>query len=111
MLFHCLHGRFAIKSAVHQDRLDSRRHDRADGRDHRQEFALDRYIAVLALAAEHGIYRADEMLTALLREGHAPMPEAVTRQLSQPDDQSVATLVGLEPHLGPYDELLEEVGL
>lgn len=69
-----------------------------------------RYIAVLALAAERGVDRVGESLAALLREDLAPTAEALTRRLGQPLDQSAVNLVELEPHLGLYDELLQEVG-
>ena len=69
-----------------------------------------RYIALLALANEHGVDRVAEILAALLREDLLPLADTLAQRLGNPPDLSTAALVALEPHLELYDELLAEVG-
>ena len=69
-----------------------------------------RYIAVLALAAEHGVDRIGTALAALLRENQPPLGETIRRLLEEPAEANTHTLVELEPHLELYDSLLAEVG-
>ena len=65
------------------------------------------YIAVLALAAEHGVDRIGEALAALLREALLPCAQALEARLGTPP--APATLPSLEPQLDLYDDLLDSL--
>ena len=62
------------------------------------------YIAVLAVAAEHGVERIGEALAALLREAILPRAQALEARLGAPP--APAALPILEPQLDLYDGLL-----
>lgn len=67
------------------------------------------YLAVLTVAAEHGMDRVGELLGALLREGVAPTAATLGERLVRPDEQPVVALAEQLPQLDCYDSLLEEV--
>lgn len=81
------------------DRLKADEERRAD----------ERYLRLLALAADFGEDPVGDLLGAALRNGELPLADVIEQRLRQPEPIEPVKVAPFTPELGSYDALITEV--